>query len=876
MSWLLELKARIRALFRGGAMDQERAEEMQYHLEEAVRRNLDRGMPADEARRQALLSFGGIENVKEMCRDERGTRLIQDLMQDLRFGLRQMRRNPGFTAVAVLTLALGIGANAAIFSFVDGTMLKPPPYREPDRLVNILDDGGPIMGSIPNLTFWLREATAFSEMALQSFPYSTNLSVATIEYPQPVLISRVSANYFEFLGIHAVLGRTFIPEDSKPDQNPVLVVSNRLWRTALGADPEIYGKAIYLNGKKHLVLGVLPPGLFDRKVIDLWYPLPAAPKIMGFGNLLGRLKPGVTTGQAAMQMTRIFTSQSRKKDQTRTASVVALGDAVLPRETRTILLLLLGAVGFVLLIACGNLANLLLARAAARQREIAIRLSVGAGRWRLVRQFLSESVLLSVVGGTFGTILAVWLVRILNANVPAGFLPAEVAAAVDLRILLFAFALSMFTGVLFGLAPALQFGSSRSAHGIPEPFRHLSSMSRRGGHRIQKIVLISEVVLSLVLVAGAALMVNSLMRMLANDLGFNASGLLTGRLSFNEKVFPTASQKQAGMEELAARLRGLPGVRSVGLANAAPFSEGLFDAPLNVNNRQRMRAGAMIYMVNPQYFETMGMRLSRGRWLSVGDGASAPGAIVVDRAFARCNFGDAEPLGQIVTSPVLGDVQWHVVGVADPVIVTMKDTRNRMGVYVPLAQVPPKLLAIHVRAVSFVVRVGGDPSKLAPAIRSIAASLDKNEPVRNLETIQEAIDKREFQQPRFRTIVLAAFGCLALLLAAVGIYGVFHYWVQRRTQEIGIRLALGAQEKDVVFLILRQGLRLVIPAILIGLAGAAALARLLRSMLFDVKPYDPATFVIAVLFVLGAAALACYIPARRASQIDPMEALRLE
>lgn len=518
----------------------------------------------------------------------------------------------------------------------------------------------------------------------------------------------------------------------------------------------------------------------------------------------------------------------------------------------------------------------MLARSAARQREIAIRLSLGAGRWRLVRQFLAESGLLAVAGGACGIILATWLVRILNANVPAGFLPAEASAKVDQRVFLFAFVLSSITGVLFGLAPALQSRLSGPARRIPEMFQRVSPTPGREGHRIQKIVLMSEVVLSLVLVGGAALMVNSLIRMLTNDLGFNASGLLTGRLSFNEKRFPTAPQKRAGMEELVSRLRGIPGVKSVGLANAAPFSEGLFDAPLIVDNSQKTRTGAMIYMVDPEYFDTMGMRLSRGRWLSVNDIGSAPGAIVVDRVFARRNFGDAEPLGQIVTSPVLGDVQWHVVGVADPVILTMKDMRNRGGVYVPLAQIPAKSLTNMLRAVSFMIRVDGDPLKLAPAIRSVAASLDKSEPVRDLVPMKEAIDTKEFQQPRFRTIVLAAFGALALLLAAVGIYGVFHYWVLRRTQEIGIRLALGAQGKDVVFLILRQGLRLVMPALLVGLAGTAALARLLRSMLFEVKPYDPATFVIAILFVVGAATFACYLPARRASRIDPMEALRLE
>lgn len=332
MSWLLELKARILALFRGRAMDRERAEEIQYHLEEAARRNLDRGMPADEARRLALLSFGGIENMKELCRDERGTRLLEELMQDVRFGLRQLRRNPGFTAVAVLTLALGIGANAAIFSFVDGAILKPPPYREPNRLVNILDGESPVMASIPDLVSWLRESTAFSELALQSFPYSANLTGATLESPQPVLVSRVSANYFDFLGIHAAIGRTFVADDSKAGENPVVVVSNRLWRTALGLDPGIYGKAIYLNGKKHLVLGVLPPGLFDRKAIDLWYPLPTAAGTLGFGNLLGRIKPGATTDQAAAQMTRVFTAQSGKKAQKRIASVVALGECFCPER----------------------------------------------------------------------------------------------------------------------------------------------------------------------------------------------------------------------------------------------------------------------------------------------------------------------------------------------------------------------------------------------------------------------------------------------------------------------------------------------------------------------------------------------------------------
>jgi putative ABC transport system permease protein len=862
-------------LFRKSKVEDELDDELRFHLENLTGEHIAQGISPEDARFTALRELGGVEQHKEECRDVRGLRWLEDLIQDLRYGIRILRRNPGFTAVAVITIALGIGANAAIFSFVDAALLKQLPYREPDRLVRVYDSGGsPVFCSRRELASWRTEATAFSDLVMQEFGSSTNLSGPTLEYPQPLLASRVSANYFEFLGIHTALGRGFLPEDSTPGGNAVVVLSNRIWRGSLGADPEIFGKAIYLNGKKHLVIGVLPSGIFDRMLTDVWRPLPSAPETTSFGYLMGRLKPGATTAQAAAQMTRLFALQHPKKKEA--ASVVALGAAVVPRDTRTILLLLFGAVAFILLIACGNLANLLLGRAAARHREIAIRLSLGAGRFRLVRQFLSESLLLSIAGGSLGTMLAVWLVRILSANAPAKFMPAEAEVAVDVRVLLFAFGLSLATGVMFGLAPALQHSSTRRVQGIDAHRANLSLTSGRKTHRVQRAVLLSEVALSLMLVAGAALMVNSLLRMYTVDLGFDAAGLLTGRISLSEKVFPTPADKRIGLDELTARLRVLPGVRSVALGHAAPFSEALFDAPLFIDGQQRMCAGAMIWMVTPEYFDTLGMRLQRGRWLSAIDGQGAPGALVVDRAFARSCFGDVEPIGQTITSPVLGDPQWRIVGVVDSVVWGMHGSMPNRGVFVPLAQLPPKTFSNSIKAVSFVARVDGDPLTLVPAIQSIAASLDKSQPVRNLDTMQGTIDKRELQEPRFRTMILAAFGGLALVLAVVGIYGVFHYWVLRRTQEIGIRLALGAQGRDVITMILGQGLRLVLPGIVVGLAGAAALAALLRSMLFEVKPYDPSTLVIAVLLEFGAAMLACYIPARRAGRIDPMEALRLE
>jgi putative ABC transport system permease protein len=865
-----EIWRRLTAFFRRGQFDRDLEDEMQFHLEMKSERNREAGIPVEEARHAARRQFGNATLLREQSRDAWAWRSAEDFLKDAKFALRTLSKNRSFAAVAVLTLALGIGITTAVFSFVDAALLKPLPFREPERLVELFNGRTQheIFCSIRDLLEWRRVNQAFVDLAAEDmFPFTPGLAGGKLDYAEPVQAARVTANYFDVLGIQPVIGRSFLPDENEPGRDLAVILSNRLWRTMLGSAPNIAGRTVYVNGEPYVVAGVLPAGAFDRMETQIWVPMSFTPRLLTgivWLRLVGRLKPGVT----ASEMSGLLGPKSVERGQKTTLLVLPLSEASVRKETRLALLLLAGAVGLVLLIACSNVAGLLLARAAARQGEIAIRLSLGAGRFRLVRLFLTESVVLFTAGGTLGTLLAIWVVRILKAAAPANFMPAGVEVAVDLRVLAFSFTVSLATSLVFGLAPALRFSGPRAA-------RKLNENRAIGGHRIRSVMLVGQVALAFVLAIGAALTLNSLVRLASVDPGFHAGHLLTGQISINAKLYPGAPEMRNYIDQFMARLGGLPAVRSVAMANTTPFSVGLFDAPLYIDGG-REKVGSMMWMVTPEYFDTMGIRLLRGRTISAFDRQGTPGAAVVDLTFARRYFGDADPLGRRFTSPILGVVEWTVVGVVAPVHFFMLGPEPWVGLYVPLAQLPPEGLAKWVRVVSFVARVEGDPSKLTPAVRSIAASLDKRMPVREIGTLEEAIDTGSIREPRFRTMLLTAFGGLALLLAAVGVYGVFHYSVVQRTREIGLRTALGAQASHIVGMILRQGMALVLLGVLIGLAGALALTRLLASMLFEVKPRDPATFVVVTLLVIVAAGFACYLPARRAARVDPMTALRHE
>ena len=881
--------------FRRGNAEQEMSDELRDHIERQTDANIVAGVPRDEARRQALMQFGGAEAVKEGCREQRSGFWLETLFSDVRYGVRMMMRSPGFTIVAILTLALGIGANTAIFSVVNGVLLNPLPFPQPEQLVS-LSESKPnfVTGSIsyPNFRDWQRNNHTFSSMAI-SRPISFSLTGSgEAEQLQAELLS---SDYFSLLGVKPVLGRMFAPGEDEVGAAPIVLISAGLWKRKFGSSPEVLGRTIRLDGSGFTIVGVIPAD-FDLSTrsfrnsevyvpIGQWKNNFLLNRGAGLGiHGIGRLKPSVSIEQARADMdevTRNLISAYPDTDKGIGAVVRPLKQDMLG-EVRPLLLLLLGAVCFVLLIACVNVANLLLARSTARAREFAIRAALGAAKGRLIRQLLTESILLGIAGGGFGLLLAVWATRVALQHLPVT-LPRAAGVGIDARVLLFTTAISVGVGIVFGLAPALK--------SLKPALQVTLNESGRGGsgtrHRAQSIFVIVEMALALVLLAGAGLMVRTLARLWSQDPGFNPRNVLTFNLSPPPSLMNSnAETVRAFSRELSRRIAATPGVEAVSMTWAAlPMSgddEDVFwldghPKPASQNDMN----WAVKYVVDPDYLKVMQIRLRRGRFFTPQDNEHSPSVAVIDDALARKYFGSDDPIGKrirVKENEEMDDGTTEIVGVVDHVNQwgLASDAQNLQAqIYLPAMQMPDGFTVLVSYGTSAVVRYAGSAPGIIDSIRGTSRNMNSEQVVYGEQTMDEIISD-SISDRKFSMVLLGAFAALALLLSSIGIYGVISYLIGERTHEIGIRMALGAQRKDVLTLVLSEGVRLTLLGAAIGIVAALGLTRLMANLLYGVSATDPLTFTAVPIVLLGVAMLACYIPARRAMRVDPMTALRYE
>ncbi len=802
-------------------------------------------------------------------------------MNDLKFAIRQLLINPGFTAVALLTLALGIGANSAIFSVIDAVLLRPLPYGEPDRLVMVWEDasfiGFPQDTPAPaNYADWKTHHPGFEDMAAMDW---RSFNLVGDGEPEKIQAYGVSANFFPLLGVKPELGRSFLAEEDQPGANRVAILSHRLWQTRFGGARDIIGKDILLNDEKYSVVGVMPAGFqFLERYIGLWVPIAFTPETIAnrsnhYLQVVGRLKPGVTVAQAQADlhliMRRIALDHPKDAGQL-DAIVVPLHEQVAGKIRRSLAMLLV-AVGFLLLIACMNIAGLLLARAAARQREMAVRAALGAGRWRIVRQLLTESALLSGAGGLLGLLVARWSFDVLRQLVPPQ-MGLSTVLKIDPAMLLFTLALSVFAGLLFGLAPGIQ----ASKTDLNDALKQRGGSSARGARhrRLWDTFVGAEIALALVLLVGAGLLIQTLSKLSGQYSGLRPDHLLTLRTALAEQRYQEHSRRVAFYDQVLERVRHLPGVTSAGYTTSVPLEWKGGANGFTIEGRQP-EAGvtwnAIHRQVSSAYLQTMGIALRQGRYFTGQDSEEAMPVAIINETMARQYWPNQDPLGKRFSfgKP---DRWLTIVGVVGDVRQMGVDAAVKAEMYLPCRQI--KTHSFFAPR-DLVIRAAVEPLSLVPAVRQAIHEVDPDQPVSLIRTMDQVLDE-ETASRRLGTTLLTTFATLALLLTALGIFGVLSYFVTQQTPEIGVRMALGARPRDVVALVAGKGLRLALAGLGAGLAAAAALTRLMTSLLFEVSAVDPVTFV-AVSGLLAAVALvACLVPARRATRVDPMVALRCE
>jgi predicted permease len=893
MSRVREWAKKAAGLFRREQGDREIAEELEAHLRMHIEDNLRAGMTAEEARREALIKLGGLEQTKEVVRSQRGIGWIDTLAQDVRFGLRMLRKNPGFTAVAVLTLALGIGANTAIFSAVNGIVLRQLPYADASQLVSIVAmrmfPGQHIeatMSLSPRMWEQVRQQTpAIAQMAFYENQQGATLTGGAV--PEVVPTMQVSSDFFPVLGAKPLLGRPILPADTQPGAKPVAVVSYELWRATWSAESSLIGRTITLDDKPYEVIGVMPPDCTFPLYAGgkgIWLPLIVPPGEAGDksvdGMVVARLKNGVGIDETNAQLKTVSSRLARDfKGIVAGGRFQAIGLKRRFGDLDDEMLVLIGAVGFVLLIACVNVSGLLLARGWARQREVAIREALGASRLRIVRQFLTESVILAFAGGALGLAFSAWGVHVLRTITPAGMQESG-RFQMDAHVLWFTVAVSLLTGILFGLAPAIQ----ASGRGIGDTLKENmggspGGYSARRTRRMRNALAIFEIAMAVVLVIGATLAARSLEKLTAVRLGFRTDHIITMKANFSRNTCGSAKSGVScwlPVSGALANIRGVAGVQSAASSSTLPIETWSVAPSVQIEGQSTelsLNHNDVIAdrIVSPDYFRTLGIRFLSGREFLASDSADASRVAVVDDSFAR-KYLVNQALGQRISyqKDAKGNPEWmEVVGVVSAVHDLRIEAEPRPEIYIPFAQ------ANVFWGANFIARTSENPTAMVAALQRAIWSVDKETPITDVATMGQIVAE-SVAAPKYQTMLLAAFGGLGLLLAMVGIYCVISYGVSQRTREIGVRIALGAHRSNILMMVIGEGMVLALIGVVAGVIGAMALGRFLQSLLFEVKPTDPATFVGVAAALLLVAMAACYVPARRAMRVDPMVALRHE
>jgi predicted permease len=884
-------------LFHKDRRDLDFSQELDSHLRLHIEDNVRAGLAPDEARRQALIALGGVEQTKENYRDRRGLPSLEAVIQDVRFGLRLLRKNPGFTAVAVLTLTLGIGANTAVFSVIENTLLHPVPWKDPDRILSLweIDSRAKVERQVvspANFIGWraLVAGEVFDGVAAWNFVY---LNLTGLDQPEQVEALAVTADYFHLLGFQAAQGRTFQSGEDQPGHAHTVILSHDFWHRRFAADPTLIGRALEINGEPFTVIGILPSDFHTLRILnrelDLYVPLVLDPVLLKRTDhsvfVYGRLKQGISLAQAQSKIDTAYRQLAQEYPATNADLAAKL--IPLPQQwligVRPILLMLLTSVGFVLLICCSNVANLLLARGASRTHEIAVRAALGAGRSRLIRQLQTESLLLAFGGGAGGLLLAYWGIGLLNRLVPYSSLSRTQNFRLDAPVLGFALGISVLTSVIFGLLPTLYSSQVNSADSLKCSCISLAGGVR--GRRLRHLQVVVEIALAVILLVAGSLVLRSALRLEFMNRGLNVKNVLTMQIWLPRRQYLDGRAVGRFYQQVLTRIRLLPGVKSASAANFPPLAVqsagvGFTTEPYPPSaNPPEDAPFAKVSVITPDYFKTMGIPLLAGRDFTEQDANEGHGVVIISEAMARRFWPGRNPIGQQVW-PMFSKVQnfydiesanhaLAIVGIVGDI--RQDGTLDPAGLpqmYVPYLQNPSAIM-------SLLVRTERKPLSWASAVQNQVWSVDKDQPVSNIRTMEDVVAET-FSRPSAIAWLLDSFAFLALVLASIGIYGVISYSVGQRTRELGIRMALGARPGAALTLVLREGLSIVAIGVAAGLLGAFAAGRLLSSLLYGISSYDPFTYVSVALVLATVALLACYIPARRATRVDPAVALRHE
>jgi predicted permease len=885
----------IRRFMHRRRKDEDLAEEIESHLAHEQDVNAGRGLSPQEARRQAHLRFGNPGATRERVWRYRSFAFIEDVWRDLRFAVRSLARTPGFTAISLLVIAVGIGVNTAVFSVIDAVLLKPLTYPDPQalvQLVNTTSEGPYPDASIPNYNIWQQQSSIFQQVAAYDLG-GAGMNLTGGDHPEQLLAIHVTSGYFALFGAPVVAGRTFTVAEDSPNGGHVAVLSYGLWKRHFGGDPKIVGSTIQLDGQAWLVVGVIGRNFITDMPADVWVPfqfdLTSRDLVHGF-FVAARLKPGITAAAANAQLA-LAAEQSRRTYGSNSVEpnggfgVMSLQESMIG-NTRFPLLVLLGAVGFVLLIACANVANLLLARASIRKRELATRAALGAGRGQIIRQLLTESLALSLVGGLLGLLIGFAGLRLLLSMSPSD-IPriGENGSAVvlDLRVLLFTLGISLFTGTLFGLAPAISASRPNLAASLNENSSRSGLGFRHG--KIRSILVISEMALALVLVIGAALLIRTFLKLEDVDPGFTTHNVLTAAMSLSgnrfQKTEPVAQIVRDGRE----RLMAVPGVLDVGASNCLPLEMGfgmIFDILGRPKGQTPFSGDAGFYSISWSYFSAFEIPLLRGRAFTEQDDGAAPGVVIINQAMARRYWPKNDPLKDRIhigvgAGPAFAEPPRQIVGVVGDTRDAGVDRNPIPRMYIPIAQMPDAETALNSKGAPlwWIVRSRVNPYTLRAGIETALREASGGLPVAHVRTMAE-VEVRNTARQRFNMLLLTIFGAAGLMMAAIGVYGVMSYSVQQRTQELGVRMALGAQASNLRNMVIGQGMILAGAGVVLGIGAAFWLTRFLASFLFGVKAWDPVAFIVTPLLLSAVALLAVWIPAQRATRVDPMTALRLE